>query len=101
MPGVLNDSGRLSCFNASIAVRYPKRKGVSVSRVEHFEEFKESEIIEVCNTAGLFSKNIVKILTEKLTRRNIAAHPSLVNITQQQADDVITDLVTNVVFKLI
>ena len=98
---VLNDSSRLGCFNASIAVRYPKRKGVSVSRVEHFEEFKESEIIEVCNTAGLFSKNIIKILSEKLTRRNIAAHPSLVNITQHQADDVITDLVNTVVLRLI
>jgi hypothetical protein len=98
---IFNDPGRLANFNASIAVRYPKRKGVSVSRAEHFEEFRESEIIEVCNTAGLFSRNIVKILNEKLTRRNIAADPSLVHVTQHQADDVITDLVNNVVLRLI
>jgi hypothetical protein len=35
-------------------------------------------------------------LREKLKRRNAAAHPSLVVITQAQADDVVTDLVNNV-----
>jgi hypothetical protein len=98
---ILADPVRLAAYNTHIGVRYPKRKGFSVTRLEDFEEFKESEVIEICNTASLFSRNIVKILQEKLVRRNIAAHPSRVSVTQHQADDAITDLVTNVVLKLV
>jgi hypothetical protein len=74
--------------------------GLTVTAFEHFEEFKESETIEVCSTATMFSKNIVRILKEKLTRRNMVAHPSQVVITQPQADDALTDLVNNVVLAL-
>ena len=44
--------------------------------------------------------NIIKILKEKLVKRNIAAHPSSVVVVQSQADDVVTDLVNNVVLAL-
>lgn len=67
---------------------------------DDFEEFKESEVIEVCGKAGIINDNTKKILNDKLTRRNMAAHPSLVEITQYQADDVITDLVNNVILKM-
>jgi hypothetical protein len=39
------------------------------------------------------------MLSEEVAQRNIAAHPFLVNITQHQADDVVTDLVNDVVLK--
>jgi hypothetical protein len=61
----------------------------------------ESEVIEVCGTASIVNDNTKKILNEKLTRRNMAAHPSLVAITQFQAQDVISDLVDNIILKLI
>ena len=50
----------------------------------------------MCNTAGLVGSNIIRILREKLGKRNSAAHPSAVVVVQSQADDVVTDLVNNV-----
>jgi hypothetical protein len=43
----------------------------------------------------------VKILDEKLGKRNSAAHPSGVKIGHLQADAFIDDLVRNVVLKLV
>jgi hypothetical protein len=98
---ILADQQRLAAFNAAIPRRYPKRSGIVVVNLDDFsKEFKESEIIEVCKTASLFSSDIAKILTHKLDRRNTAAHPSSVKVVQSQADDVITDLVNNVVLLL-
>ena len=93
-------SKNLMPFNARIAVRYPKKSGLMIKKKDDFEELKESEVLEICNSAQIISGNVFKILSEKLTRRNIAAHPSTVTITAVQAEDVITDLVSNVVLKL-
>ncbi|NSZ63021.1 hypothetical protein G6L16_006675 [Agrobacterium tumefaciens] len=97
---ILADSARLSNFNSAIGRRFPKKAGFQISMLEHFEELKESETIEVCQTAALFSKNITEILREKLKKRNMAAHPSQIVIQQSQADDVVTDLVSNVIVVL-
>lgn len=95
-------SNHLPAFNAAIGRRFPKRTSVNVSKKDDFgEEFKESEVIEICGTAGIVLDNIKKILNDKLTRRNMAAHPSLIMIGQSQAEDTITDLVSNVILKLI
>jgi len=91
----------LAAFNSAIPRKYPKRAGVAMATKEDFgDEFKEHEVIEVCGTAGIITGNLKKILIEKLTKRNMAAHPSLVEITQFQAEEVISDLVNNVVLKL-
>ena len=91
----------LAAFNAAIVRRYPKRSGDAVVKKDDFSErFKEYEVIEVCSNAGLVPDNMKKILNDKLTRRNMAAHPSLVEITQYQAEDTIVDLVKNVISKL-
>jgi hypothetical protein len=97
---VVADSTRLTLFNKGIPIKYPKRTGYEVAKTNDFEEFKEAEVIEVCRTANILSKNTIEILREKLKRRNIAAHPSQVAVTQSQADDVITDLVNNVILVL-
>lgn len=97
---VLKDAARLIAFNNSVAAKYPK-KGLSISVVEHFEDLKESEVLETLKHAGLVSDNIFGILKEKLNKRNRAAHPSNVEVTQHQADDSITDLVNNVVLALL
>ncbi len=101
---ILSDATRLAAFNAKILARIgPKRgSGLVIATREEFEELKESEAIDICSSAGLFaSSNTKKILETYLTRRNMAAHPSLVTILAPQADDTITSLVTNVllVFK--
>lgn len=97
---ILADSQRLADFNSAIGRRFPKKSAFQISAIEHFEELKESETIEICQTANLFSKNITEILREKLKKRNMAAHPSQITIQQSQADDVVTDLVSNVVIVL-
>ena len=61
---------------------------------------KEFEAIETAYHARLINKNVSEILKEKLKKRNAAAHPSGLIVTQAQADDVITDLVNNIVLKL-
>ncbi len=71
-----------------------------MSVLEDADALKESEVIEIARTGKLLDKNTTQILQDKLTRRNMAAHPSRVVITQHQADDAITDLVNNVVLKL-
>lgn len=98
---ILADMKRLSDFNAAIARRFPKKAGLSITSIEHFEDLKEAEIVDVCLNASLFSKNTAEILREKLKKRNMAAHPSQVSILQSQADDVVTDLVNNVVLALV
>lgn len=98
---ILKDPTRLAGFNAAIPRKYPKRAGVIIRGYDDFaDEFKEFEIIEVCNTAQTVNGNIVKILKEKLVKRNLAAHPSSILVLQPQADDVVTDLVNNVVLTL-
>jgi hypothetical protein len=99
---IVSDASRLAAFNQAIGLKYPKRISHQVSQqIESFEEFTEAEVIEVCRTARLLSKNVIEILREKLKRRNSAAHPSQVVITQLQADDAISDLINNVVLALI
>jgi hypothetical protein len=98
---ILNDPARLQAFNDTIPKRYQKRVGVVMKTYDDFaDKFNESEIIEVCNSAGTVSGNTIKILKEKLGKRNMVAHPSSVVVVQSQADDVVTDLVNNVVLAL-
>lgn len=98
---IVNDAARLARFNTAVPLRFVKKTNIAITKFDDFsDELKESEIIEVCRKADLISKNQAQILAEKLTRRNIAAHPSSVTVTQPQADDAISDLVNNVVLAL-
>jgi hypothetical protein len=100
---ILADSQRLANFNAKIVTKVgQKRAWIVVAKREGFEDLKEAEVIDICGTAGLFvSDNTKKVLTIQLTKRNLAAHPSLLDIGQPQADDAIYDLVNNVVLALV
>lgn len=93
---ILSDPDRIRSLNSGISSRFPK-KGVSIASADDLESLKESELIESARTAGLINKETTVILRDKLTKRNTAAHPSRVKITQHQADDVISDLVNNVI----
>lgn len=95
---------KLAEFNARWPVIYPahhKKSIKAIAKIDDFaEELKESEMIEVCNSAGIITKDVHRILKEKLGRRNSAAHPSGVKIGQLQAEEFVDDLVKNVVLKL-
>jgi len=96
---LISDDKRSERFNESYSVKFPRRSERLVDQ-DSFADFKEFDVIETLAHAKLISKNIGELLKEKLKRRNAAAHPSTITITQAQADDVITDLVNNVVAKL-
>ena len=96
---ILSAPERLLAFNQSFAHKYPKKQ-ISIGEMDDLAEVKEYEVIETAYHAKLISKNVAEIMKEKLKRRNAAAHPSNVVITQAQADDVVTDLIHNVVAKL-
>jgi len=97
---LLNDSARLTAFNAAIVKRNAKKGGLVIAKYDDFEDLKEREVIDICNIANLVNSNVYKILREKLDGRNIAAHPSNVVVVRPQADDAITDLVNNVMLAL-
>lgn len=97
---VLADSQRLAAFNAQLAKTYAKKNYPAISSRDSFEDPKESEVIQVLASASLINGAIHTVLKEKLDRRNKAAHPSGLIVTQPTAEDVISDLITNVVLKL-
>jgi hypothetical protein len=100
MHWILADTTRLARFNAAIPARYPKNN-TQIVNFDDFENLKEFDFIEVLHKSDLVSGGVTKILKEKLGKRNSAAHPSSIEFTQFQAEEAITDLVNNVVLKLV
>lgn len=96
---------KLTEFNDRWTVVFPadhKNGNNTISALEDFgDNLKESKILTIAKSAGIISKDVCKILEEKLGRRNSAAHPSGVKIERLQAEDFIDDLVKNVVLKLV
>jgi hypothetical protein len=100
---ILKDSCRIAAFQANIAGCVGPRKAanINIAEREDFEDLKEFETIDICGTAGLFaSDKTKKILEIQLTKRNMAAHPSMVVIGAPQAEDTISSLINNVVLVL-
>jgi len=78
-----------------------KAAPITIVKREDFEDLKESETLDICGSAGLFaSDNTKKILEIQLTKRNMAAHPSLVIMGAPEAGDTISSLINNVVLIL-
>ncbi len=96
---VLADQARINGFNAKIVARIGAKRGASLTMAkrEDFEELKEQEVLDIISNTGILrSSNTKKILDTYLTRRNLAAHPSLVDIDLAAADDMITSLAKNI-----
>ena len=72
---VLSPPPRLSAMNLGISSKFPN-KSLTMESQGDADELKESEFIEAARTAKLLDKNMAQILREKLSRRNMAAHPS-------------------------
>jgi len=96
---IFNDPARVAALNVAIPKRILKNPPLAKAP-QDLEALKEFDVVELCGSAALISSNVAKILKEKLTKRNMAAHPSNVVIIESQANDVITDLVNNVVLAL-
>ena len=72
-----------------------------INNFDDFEELKEREVVEICNSASLVNSGVYKALLRNLDRRNTAGHPSDVVIVQANAEDTILDLINNVVLRLV
>jgi len=98
---------RLVDFNARWQVSFPGmhkgNKGIrSITSFDDFaEELKEQQVLEICRDAGIITKNIYNTMHAALGKRNAAAHPNAVVVDQLQTDAYISDLITNVVQKII
>lgn len=94
----------LAAFNKQWPISFLKQnqkaRVQNISTRDDFGELKESEILMICKSAAIITPGLYDILDEKLGKRNTAAHPSTIVITQIQAEGVIDDLVNNVVLKL-
>ena len=101
---ILADASRTAAFTAHVAGRVGAKKAaaITIAKREDFEDLKESETLDICGSANLFaSDNTKKILEIQLTKRNMAAHPSLVVIGAPEAEDTISSLINNVVLVLL
>lgn len=96
---------KLAEFNAWYPKRHPgihkKAKAPSITKIEDFSsDLKESEMIEVCRSANIITKEQFNALDRQIGRRNSSAHPSSTVIIYIQAEEFIHDLITNVVLSL-
>ena len=97
---ILADKARVAAFNVQQAKTYAKRNYPPIANRDSFEDMKEFEVIQVLASAGLINGATETVLKQKLDRRNKAAHPSGITITQLNAEDAISDLIENVVLRL-
>jgi hypothetical protein len=93
---------RLTDFNGGIDARLgAKRAGtVRITKRDNFEDLTEREVLDIAAKTDLIADNMKKVLVRGLDDRNLAAHPSGIEIDQPNADSTIYSLVTNVVLKL-
>jgi len=75
---------RLADFNARWLIKYAgmHKNGTRTIKVitDFMDELKEAEVIAIAKDAGIITKDIWKIMDEKLGKRNSAAHASGVAI---------------------
>jgi hypothetical protein len=90
----------LASFNSRISTMFGGKKA-AIAAKDDFQKLKESETLEVCKAAGLVSKEIGKVLTDKLDKRNSAAHPSGSTVDKLQAEAFISDLIRNAMVKIV
>ena len=84
----------------TLSNHHTKAKIKAIAKMDDFSELKESEVLQICRSAGILSVNTYNVMKEKLEKRNAAAHPSDVEITQAQAEVYIDDLIRNAALKI-
>lgn len=90
----------LAAFNAQLPKSFPKADVQTIARRDDFAVLKESQVLQVCRSAGIIANALFKNLTSRLDKRNAAAHPSGVAVTRLTAEEFVSDLIENVVLKV-
>jgi len=91
---------KLTEFNEQLPKSFSKAEISEIKCLDDFERLKESQVIQIAKSANIISPTVHMIMTEKLKRRNAAAHPTDVLISQPTAEEFVQELITNVVKKL-
>ena len=89
-----------AAFNAQLPKSFPKADIQTVAQRDEFTALKESQVLQVCKSAGIITNPLFKNLSSRLDKRNAAAHPSGVAINRLTAEEFISDLIENVVLKV-
>jgi len=90
---------KLTEFNAAWA-RRSDNNGRSIASQDDFLEIRdENSFIEILRSANIITKDVRKILDEKLGFRNTCAHPNDIVVPESKVLAAIEDLVYNVVLK--
>jgi hypothetical protein len=63
-------------FNAEFVELYPKSKRDAAASLEDLQEYKDSELLRVCNKLGILSNTAHKHLKPQLDLRNTCGHPT-------------------------
>jgi hypothetical protein len=78
-----------------------KKKVLNIVNFDDFNEYlKEYDVLTICNDAGIIIRKIFNVMDPGLKKRNAAAHPNPVVISQVQADAFIQNMIVNVVQKI-
>ncbi len=86
-------------FKAALSKRKGKLSQLEIKTTDDFMEMKEADFIDVCRSAKIITKDVRKILDEKLGIRNSCAHPSSIIVRDAKVISFVEDLVDNVVAK--
>ncbi len=90
---------KLNEFNQALARRQDIYGRMAIADKDDFGDIKESVFLEVCRSARVITRDVRKILDEKLGIRNSAAHPSTITFHDTKVVNFVEDLVDNVIVK--
>ncbi len=100
---IIADAQRLTGFNGKIVAKVGTKKGASIviAKREDFEDLKESEVLDICNNAGLFASSNTKKLPGHAAHATEHGRTSVATLHRRAASRRhISALVTNVVLVL-
>lgn len=92
-------SHKLQDFNTTLHQRTGRESQLTITSQDDFSEIKESIFIEVCRSARIITKDVRKILDEKLGFRNTCSHPNAVSVGEAKTVAFVEDLVDNIIAK--
>jgi hypothetical protein len=92
-------TNKLADFNGAWAQRADCH-GRAIADQDDFLELRdENTFIEILRAATIITKNVKKILDEKLGFRNTCAHPNDIIVTEAKVVAAIEDFAYNVILK--
>jgi hypothetical protein len=88
-------------FNAAMALRSEYTRTGPIRRKDDFGELrKEQHFVEILGSSGIITRDVKRLLEEKLGFRNSCAHPNALLVSDAKVVSFVEDLVFNVILRL-